>query len=415
VVQLATTSPSRFLSTASPEAHLMLACARTTLDPVAVEKIIALLQRQIDWDYMLRKAREHFITPLVCRSLTTCSEAVPPEILQRLDRDLSAHTRRNLFLTRELLKLLSLMQENDIRAVAYKGPVLAASAYGNVGLRSFIDLDILVHERDILRAKELLISRGFQTLNQLTKAQEEAHLRSRDEKDIVLVRPDLPVSVELHWRIASLFLFPLDSDQLWQRLGTMKLGGANVSNLRAEDMLLILCVHGAKHSFKRLQWICDIAELIRANPRLDWNQVLQEAANSRSMRMLSLGLLLAADLLGATIPNEVSLVIGSDGKAKSLASRVLKSLFREPANLSHVFTDSTFLINLKEEWADRTLLRTRHYLNSLNKAVTPNVQDKDLLRLPAFLSAFYYLLRPIRLANTYGLELLMQTIRQRKR
>src|SRR6266850_3748954 len=174
--------------------------------------------------------------PLVCRSLNTFSEAVPKEILHRLHSDFFAHARRNLFFTGELLKLLALMEENGIQAVAYKGPVLSASAYGNVVLRSFVDLDILVHERDILRAKELLLSRGFQTITQLTKAQEEAHLRSRDQKDIVLVRPDLPISIELHWRIASLFLFPLDSGPLWQRLETITLAGANVSNLSAEDM-----------------------------------------------------------------------------------------------------------------------------------------------------------------------------------
>ncbi len=410
------TSPATFLSNGSLEAHLLLACARTTLDPKVVEKIRGLLKHQLDWDYVLRKAREHRIMPLVCRSLDAFPEAVPKEILHRLQSDFFAHARRNLFFTGELLKLLALMEEHGISAVPYKGPVLSASAYGNVVLRTFVDLDVLIHERDILRAKELLLSRGFQTLKtQLTRAQEEARLRSRDQKDIVFVHPDLAIKVDLHWRIASLFLFPLESGPLWQRLGTIGLGGASVSNFSAEDMLLILCVHGAKHSFKRLQWICDIAELIRANPNMDWNQVLKRAGNLRSVRMLSLGLLLASNLLDATIPREVRLTIESDPEVKSLAARILTLLFPASGGISLALTGRYFHVSLKEGWGDRTRLRLRYYLHKLAHALRPNVRDTHHLRLPAFLSFLYYVTRPIRLANIYVLGLLMQRVRKWKR
>lgn len=386
------------------------------MDAEAAERIRLSLGQQLDWNYVLRKAEEHFITPLVYRSLnSTLPNAVPKEILHGLGSYFLAHARRNLFFTRELLNLLKVMEENGIRAVAYKGPLLSASAYGNVALRSFIDLDILVHERDILLAKELLIARGYEMRTQLTRAEEEAHLRSRKQKDIVLIRQDMAVSVELHWGIASLFLFPLDSGLLWERLETITLGGATVSNLRSEDMLLILCVHGAKHSFKRLQWICDIAELIRANPEMDWNQVTGQAAKLGSKRMLSLGLFLATNLLAAVVPQDVARSIDADPKVKSLASRVMTSLFSDTTNLSHVFTDITFRVNLREEWRDRTRLRLHHYLHKLSLAVTPNVQDRELLPLPAVLSFLYYLVRPVRLAHVYGLALLMQLIREWKR
>jgi hypothetical protein len=354
--------------------------------------------------------------PLVCRSLDTFPEAVPEEILHRLHSDFFAHARRNLFFTGELLKLLALMEEHGIRAVAYKGPVLSASAYGNVVLRTFVDLDILIHERDILRAKELFLSRGFQTLKtQLTRAQEEARLRSRDQKDIVFVHPDLPIRVELHWRIASLSHCALDNRLLWQRLGTIRLGGTSVSNVSAEDMLLILCVHGAKHSFKRLQWICDIAELIRTNPDMDWNQVMEEASSSRSVRMLSLGLLLASNLLGATLPREVALTIESDPEARSLEAHILTLLFPASGGISLALTGGYFHVGLKEDWGDRTRIRLRYYLHRLANVLRPNVRDTHLLRLPESVSFLYYLIRPIRVAKIYGLGLLMQLVRHWKR
>jgi hypothetical protein len=409
-------SPVTPLSDKSLERDLLLACAHTTPDQAVRHRIRTLLQHKLDWDYVLGKAHEHAIMPLVCRSLSAFPDAVPNETLHQLQADFAEHARRNLFETRELLKLLRAMDQHGVRAVPYKGPVLAASAYGDVALRTFVDLDILVHERDILQAKELLLARGFQTLKtELTREQEEARLRTRDQKDIVFLHPDLSIRVELHWRVASLFHFAVDNDLLWSRLETMTLGGAKVSVIKAEDMLLVLCVHGAKHSFKRLQWICDIAELIRANPNLDWHQVMDQASKSRSVRMLYLGLLLATSLLGAKIPRELILKIEADNEVKSVASRILTLLFPAGGGISLALTGSYFHVSLKEDWSDRARLRVRYFLHKLAHRLKPNVRDRHFLQLPGFLSFLYYVIRPIRLARIYGLAPLPRIGRQVKR
>jgi len=53
----------------------------------------------------------------------------------------------NFFLTKELLELLTLFEAHCIPASPYKGPALAIMAYGNLALRQFSDLNILVHKR----------------------------------------------------------------------------------------------------------------------------------------------------------------------------------------------------------------------------------------------------------------------------
>ena len=64
-----------------------------------------------------------------------------------------SNARRNLFLVSELLKLLKLLESHGIGAIAFKGPVLALYAYGNLSLRQQLDLDILVRKRDIFESK----------------------------------------------------------------------------------------------------------------------------------------------------------------------------------------------------------------------------------------------------------------------
>ncbi len=78
----------------------------------------------------------------------------------------------NILLTHELQKLLALFADNDVRAVPYKGPALALQLYGNVALRQFSDLDILVHPRDVLRARDLLLAEGYAQLPPLTDGQQ---------------------------------------------------------------------------------------------------------------------------------------------------------------------------------------------------------------------------------------------------
>ena len=48
--------------------------------------------------------------------------------------------------------------------IPYKGPVLSTSIYHDLALRSFGDLDILVHEHEVLRVLDLLVSYGYEII-----------------------------------------------------------------------------------------------------------------------------------------------------------------------------------------------------------------------------------------------------------
>ncbi|MCA9471117.1 MAG: nucleotidyltransferase family protein [Nitrospira sp.] len=56
----------------------------------------------------------------------------------------------------------------------------------------------------------------------------------------------------------------------------MSIYDTQVRSLRAEELLLILCVHGSKHVWEELKWVCDVTELIRAQ-QIGWMRLLQLA------------------------------------------------------------------------------------------------------------------------------------------
>ena len=390
-----------------PEGELLLCCARICEDSERAARIRALLGREIDWSYLLSTALPHGMMPLLYWHLNaTCSDAVPKTAMEQLRGHFHDNTRRNLFLTGELLRLLNLFEAQGISAIPYKGPALAASVYGNIALRNFSDLDVLVHRQVVPRAKELLISSGYQPAHQLTNAQEAAFLQYECEH--LFTRDDGASIVELHWEIMPRRLsFPLDTELLWERLGSISFGGKVVPTLSPEDLLLILCAHGSKHLWERLAWICDVTGLIQAHWGMDWEWVVQQADTLGGSRMLSLGLLLARDLLGATLPEEVSQKVQADPVSRSLAADVRERLFSEADGQPGIFEDSMFhpfCLRVRERLRDRV----RYCIRS---AMTPGEADWEFLSLPPLFSSLYYVLRPVRLTGKYGRRMVARYVR----
>ena len=66
-----------------------------------------------------------------------------------------------LHLTREMEMICKSFNENQIRSIVLKGPVLAANLYGDLSLRTSSDLDILIPITELDKADQLLINIGI--------------------------------------------------------------------------------------------------------------------------------------------------------------------------------------------------------------------------------------------------------------
>lgn len=380
-----------------PEAELLLCCARTRTDSEEAARIRALLGHDVDWDYLSRAAVENGVAPLLYRHLNAiCPAAVPKRTLDQLRDNFHDNSRRNLFLTGELLRLLHLFETHKIPAIPFKGPVLAASIYGNLALRQFLDLDLIIHKEHIAKASELLIAQGYRPQFDLNRSQAAAYARWYPAR--CFGREDGKVAVDLQWAIGSRdFGFRLDPESLWRQLEPISMGGKEVMTLSAENLLLILCVHGGKHAWERLGWICDIAELIRVCEGIDWQRVMDQARALRSERMLFLGLCLVSDLLKAKVPEEVRAIVRSDPAVRSLATEVRERLFREDAP------------GVLESWGFQVRIRDRlrdgcRYCFGL--VMTPTGLELTFMPLPALLFPLYYVLRPMRLLVKHGARII---------
>jgi hypothetical protein len=394
----------------SLEAELLLLCASSRMESERADRIKALVRKNVDWTYLLRMAGRHRVMPLLYWNLNAvCPEDIPKSTLDELRAHFYANGQRNLILTGELLKILDALKEREVLAIPYKGPVLATVAYGNLALREFGDLDLLVRKEDALKARGVLTSLGYSPPYRMAQAQEAAFLKY--DRQFSLIRDDGCV-VELHWTVAPRAIyFVLGPEYLWKRVERVSLGGGTVASFSPEDLLLILCVHGSAHQWERVGWICDIAELIRVSHSVNWEGLLKQANALKCKRMLLLGLFLANTLLDAALPEMILDEARADSDVQALAAEVNRRLFAENLGAHELFEGSArwwFHFRMIERLQDRL-----RYV--IHRTTTPTLSDWEIVKMPRALFACYPLLRPIRLGREFGrrlAELLQRTVRR---
>jgi len=378
-----------------PELELLLVCARPHIDGETAHRARELAAQPLDWDYLVQTSVSHGLLPLLYTNLKAAAAVGPQDHLDRLRDLFQKNAARCALLTGELLKILDLFESEKILGMPYKGPAIAVSIYGHLALRQFVDLDILVRKQDVWRCQQLLISMGYQPHFNITKRQLPAFLRLGYVQSFT--RDKGMSIVELHWGIASrFFMFPLDVDRFFGRLVPMDLMGKRILAPAPEDLLLILCVHGAKDLWQRLEWICGIAELIRAHD-INWEMVRQQAKELGAERTLFLGLLLTREFFGSRLPDSLVSSIESQPVVGMLAAEVSQKLLRRNSVSPGLRKRILFHIRTKDRPADRL-----RYCMRLLFTTTP--VDWQSLPLPASLSFLYPLIRPFRLAKKYAVD-----------
>ena len=380
----------------NPEDELLLCCARTRLDETQAERIRELLQQELDWDFLLNSALRHGMMPLVYWHLKSLgAEAMPEVMLDRFRDHFHQNLGHNLQLTAELFQLINLFKAQGIPVITFKGPALAASVYGNLALRQFGDLDILVHEQDVPRAKQVLIAAGYLPKYHLTPVQERHLMRIASEYPFT--REDSDIEVELHWALMpTSFYFPMHSNYLWDHLESIPLAGNTVQTLATEDLLIYLCVHGFAHQWERLEWICCIAELLRSKPDLNWKRIMSKAARLTVQPMLLTGLFLAHDLLGAPLPSNLVRKLHASPAVRALDQHVRGRLFARTQSPSG-FLEGT-LFTLRGRYRFKSKVRALLHL-----LFSPTQYDLMLISLPISFYPLYFVLRPMRLGSRHAL------------
>lgn len=334
--------------------QLLLYCLSPVKNPQTIQQIETLAQGNLNWAALIQLAKKHKVGPLFYHQLSHLAIETVPTVLQDEFCQYS-HTMagRNLFITFELTRLLSLMAEKGIDTLPYKGPVLAQTIYKTLSLRVFSDLDIVIQPQDIYAVEELFIAEGYRPYyGKKSRTELAAHMKSAAEHTYDFYHDSKQVFIEVHWRFWPKTFSSVNPSHLWHRRQTATVAGKTVSTLLIEDYLIILCMHGSRHVWQRLSWLCDIAMLLHNYPDLDWQQVMEQAHEWGVHRMLCLGLYLAHTWLNAPLPESIIQQLAGP-TLPALAAQVEYQAFQSGKHPKTFLATTQYQLHVRERWQDK--------------------------------------------------------------
>jgi hypothetical protein len=352
-----------------------------------------------NWKSFLAACDYHQVAPIVFHRLHGRGD-VPPQVLEQLRARFYQVSAYNHRLAMHLVQLVAEFQQQRIRCLVLKGPAVAMAAYGDLSLRQYEDIDIMVHVRDVAVAVEMLFNRGFRP----ARGHAEKYKDVKLYHEITLAAPDESYTVDLHWQLSPPYAraFGPDARSIWLRTEQLQLPHGSVQVLSREDLFLALCQHGTRHRWWQLKWLFDIAELLRQAGTMDWPR-MEDVLRRRPMvrATASLATLLVRDLLGIQVAPPARETLEPCERTYAVA-RAIGDEFRELGQTNGSAHDT--LLGLEQ----RPLIRAKYMaIEAIQYPVreilfTTTEKDLQFVRLPERLRLLYYLIRPLRLMLQHG-------------
>ena len=346
-----------------------------------------LLKQAPDWNALKELAQKHGVLPLCYKRLQSIGrELVPEHILGEFKNLYIANTLRNLKLQKELQKTIELLSGAGIPVIPFKGPTLAEEVYGDVALRQFSDLDILVPRCRAVDAAKTLVQAGYVT--DYSKPESRLPTLLKVTNDIPFEAFGSGILIELHWEFFhKRDAYPFVEPEAFQKVNVSGGGVVGKYRLSDEENLVMLCAHGTRHSWEQLKWVIDVAEFVEKKQGLDWEKVLALADCCRARGALLLGVSLGVRTCGCSCPQELETLIETDGRIGSLGDKCIRYAFSD----KRLVLDK-FLVVLGSR--ERMLDRVRVLFGRL---FCPTRADWLALPLPSGLFFVYVFFRPLRL------------------
>lgn len=376
----------------TPEQEVLLWAIR--VDHTKDQRIAEILEKGVDWTYIRHTAMQHGIIPLLYRRLTEeMATLVPSDEMTSMRKLFMENAANNLHMTQELLNILDLLGDAGVEAMPFKGSALAVQAYGDLSMRSFGDLDILIHEADFYMTYKTLTENRFipnypvdnRTKRKLAIFKGEFHFSNRD------------INLDVHWQLNQRWVsVAWLSDNVWDNTVTISLNARDIRTISPEYSVILICVHGTKHFWQELKWLGDLSQVITRSKDLQWQGVINSAQKVNVKRILLLGLSLGSKYCGVRYPSEINALLKSEKGLPSLVYDVQTNFFR--FRNWPLFSVPLFN-NLK------TLERAKDQVSYVFYTISdvfllPTKNDFSVVSFPEILFPLYFIVRFFRLIIT---------------
>ena len=379
----------------SNDIHFIITCCQIEHSDTDTKFITEYLVKKDDayLKNLIRLSLRHGILPLVykvIKEISTEPNTISKDFLQVLKVQYMLISQKNMLMSAELIRVIRLLKENNIKALAFKGPVLSQMAYGDITLRQYVDIDVLTRKKDVYKIDSLLKKEGFQRFFVITPSQEKKYLQYAH--DLALYNTKRSVHFEMHWAFMDEdYPMQVDLESFWEETQEIKINNYALPTFSNENLLYYLCIHGSKHLWERIEWIKDI-DLLVQNYEIDWEIIIQKVKGSGFEKMLYLGLSLSALLFHTTLPKTIHNQISNYQELDLIQTFIFESW--DWGNNKSSFSKTKIMLKLFPGVKEQAL-----YLHKM--ILKPSFNEYWYVDLPKGMYWGYYFVRPYLLIKKY--------------
>jgi hypothetical protein len=266
----------------------------------------------------------------------------------------SLHRRccvRQINWSAKLREILRAFSREKIPVIVLKGAALAELVYKGFGLRTMLDVDLLIKKTDLDAADEVLRRMGYVPDESY---QSEKWYRENHHHLAPYIAPDRSFVLEVHHHIVPKGArINLTIDDFWQRARAAPVSSIPALFPSPQDLLMSICIHlSARRCFVRtLRDLTDIAAIISVyGAGLDWDQLVREANICGAASCLYYSLWLANSVLGAPLPPGLLTSLKSAARIGRTRDSCLKFLALRAVFLDLLNIPDWFIIDVVSEF-----------------------------------------------------------------
>ncbi|MBO9573061.1 MAG: nucleotidyltransferase family protein, partial [Chitinophagaceae bacterium] len=286
---------------------LLLLCCRVHFNTETLEKLQQFIDNNpVDWDEVQYLLAYHRIEPIIYAVLE--GAVLPAQTTAQIKQQRLFLISRSFKHALETERIISLLNENNIRCIPYKGIVFSKQFYGDVVSRDSSDIDLVIEPADFEKVMVLMQQLGYSFEHQLEYNYFKDAIFNR-KKDLCFNRynnESREFHVEFHWKInenlsrikkqANALLYNSDRKEVLIR------NSVEMLNNNAH-FLAVFIHHSINDAFSIFRNIVDICQLSKNAPsNADISYMENVISQLQLNKAVGICRYLSKELLGVTLP-----------------------------------------------------------------------------------------------------------------
>jgi len=350
----------------------------------------------INWALFSKIVHANSISAFIHHTIVTHAISIDTTVANELKNKYQKNVFINFTLLQTTIELANSFKEAGIKAIPYKGVLVAQRYYSNIALRENIDIDFLLKKEDVWNAENLLVTKGCIPNFILPKKFQAFY--SKHYKDLnFFFKPTIgkrPKSLEIHWKLLDGYMGKLpDYNLLKNHLQPMQFGKIAIEVLEPTfDYFALLSNHFVKDLCNKFKYLIDIGVVLQKNgDQINHAAINDLAAKYGFSKKLQTGLVMMNDLLG------INISIQQQKTPIKLRQQYYRQVLLNTINYN--LTHITNLVFLKKsmQLQDSMYKKMSFVVRCIYHLLLPTYKDIINAKKPFDRLIFLYLSRPFRL------------------